>query len=162
MQGTLVVILKKKPRKGFHEFKNNKMKLTKIFVISSLIKGILLYLTILLDNIIGDTFILLKYLVFLLIVGLIDYKTITILQKIKTINIFLTGLFIYGSFIAILWITGPIFQLHNYLLEIEISEETTMPPSAIVIFLIVGLLNSISTVATWKIRHKSKLINNHS
>jgi hypothetical protein len=138
------------------------MKLTKIFIITSLIKGILLYLTILLDNIIGDTFILLKFLFFLIIVGLIDYKTITILQKIKTINTFLTGLFIYVTFIAILWITGPIFQLHNYLLEIEITEEPTMPPSAIVVFLVVGLLNSISTVATWKIRHRRKLIEGNS
>jgi len=132
-------------------------RLLTIFILASLLKGILLYLTILFHTRIAPSLpILLTYLVLFIVLSLIDWKVLnSISSLIRTASQIKLLAFIYGTFVMVLFITGTMFQIHNKIFDVQPKGEVNMPPSALIIFLLIGLVFSLITFSMW-IRKKPK------
>jgi hypothetical protein len=125
-------------------------KIALAFIITSGIKGLLLFLIILIGDYLINFPVLLRYLVYFLLIGLVDWKSLNYINKeLGLLNYFKPMIFCYLTFIATLWIAGPLFQLYNSVNNIVITEEPEMPSAALIIYLIFGLFTSIISTITW-------------
>ena len=122
-------------------------KLFIIFVLGSIVKGSLLFLTVLAGDIVP---LLLPYLIFFLLIVLVDRRILREVQPLmKAPNwLKLTG-FTFGTFVAILWITGPLFRAYNFISSIEPTGDASMPTAPLVIFLLLGLVIASVTTLVW-------------
>lgn len=134
------------------------MKRTVIyFILNSLIKGLVLFISILFKE-----FLPYNLFFYFVIIGFIDWQMFGLINKDLAKNILIKALaFSYLSFIATLWITGPLFQLYNYLTNTIVEGEPHMPTSALVIFLICGLITSLTSSITWIKMIKKTTANNN-
>ncbi|MDA3943242.1 MAG: hypothetical protein PF694_06840 [Bacteroidetes bacterium] len=130
------------------------------FIISSIVKGNLLFLTIFLGDYLTGIPILLRFLVYFIIIGIFDWQ---ILKQIKDQLIkkrLIKALtFTYLSLIATLWVTGPLFKIYNYASGIIIEEEIKIPTAGIIIYLIFGLITSLITTIIWIRKNNKTAVN---
>lgn len=121
-------------------------KMFTVFVLGSLVKGLLLFLTVLANDIV----VVLPYLIFFILVWLVDRRMLNEIQSaLKSPNwLKLTG-FTYGTFVAILWITGPLFRVYNYIFSIEPTGDGSMPTAPLVVFLLLGFIIAAVTTIIW-------------
>lgn len=116
----------------------------------SLIKGILLFGIILLGDYFETTPILLRFILYFIIIGLLDWQILNrIKDEITTYRFIKSLAFSFLTFVTILWITGPLFLLYNHLTDTQIEGEPQMPTSALLIFLAFGLISSLIVSITW-------------
>lgn len=134
------------------------MKRTVIyFILNSLIKGLVLFISILFKE-----FIPYNLFFYFVIIGFIDWQMFGLINKELAKNILIKAIaFSYLSFIATLWITGPLFQLYNSLTNTIVEGEPHMPTSALVFFLICGLITSLTSSITWIKMNKKTTANNN-
>lgn len=133
-------------------------KLIFIFILVTLFKSILLYLLILTGDLIPSIHILIRYLIYFLIIVFVDWKTIEVISKhITKANWIKFATFTYGTSFLVLWITGPIFLLHNYILSIKVEEDNgSSPVVGLIAFCVITLLISMIVAAKWvKLDRKS-------
>jgi hypothetical protein len=124
-------------------------KLLSIFLIASILKGILLYLLILFLPT------ALTYLVFFLTLCIIDWKIMAIVsRKLKDVRWYKLLVFTFFTFIPVLWITATLFRLHNSIFNIVTKGDANMPIGALFIFVLCGLIFSIFTIIIWQKRRK--------
>ena len=90
----------------------------------------------------------LRFLMFILLLILVDWKVFSIisssLEKIKWLKL---CAFSFGTFIMILFITGPLFRIHNKIFEIQPKGNSEMP--SIIPFFIFGLVLSAIVTTIW-------------
>jgi len=130
------------------------------FILSSLIKGILLFITILTGDIVEVIPIMLRFLFYFVIIGILDWQMLKrIKSEIIEFRLIKAIVFSYLSFVAVLWITGPLFQLYNYITKTVVEGEPEMPSSALIIFLTFGLITSITSSLTWTKMNNKKAAN---
>jgi len=117
-----------------------------VFILGSIVKGSLLFLTVLANDIV----VLLPYLIFFILVALVDRRILIEIQSVmKSPNwLKMTG-FTYGTFVANLWITGPLFRAYNYIFSIEPTGDGSMPTAPLVIFLLLGFIIAAATTIMW-------------
>ena len=124
-------------------------KLIITFILSSLSKGILLYLIILLGNLIPSFPGFIRFIMFILLVIFNDWIVFSIIspsiERGKWIKL---CAFAFGTFIMVLYITGPIFRIHNYLFNI-IPKEPNMPMPSLIAFFIFAFIISAITSTIW-------------
>ncbi len=124
-------------------------KLIITFILSSHSKGILLYLIILLGNLIPSFPGFLRLIMFILLIIFNDWIVFSIISpSLKRGKWIKLCSFAYGTFIMILFITGPLFSMHNYLFNI-ITNEPNMPKSSLIGFFIFGFIISIIASTIW-------------
>ena len=140
------------------------MKKTIIFfLISSIVKGTLLFLIILLGDYLTGIPILLRFLVYFIIIGIFDWQILKQIKDQLTKKRFIKALtFTYLSFIMTLWITGPLFQIYNNASGITIEEEFETPIAGIIIYLIFGLITSLITIRIWTRKNNKAAVNTRS
>ena len=125
------------------------------FIVASFIKGIVLFGIILFGDYFESIPILLRILFFFIIIGLLDLQMMNrIKDEIKTYRFVKSLTFSYLTFVTILWITGPLFQLYNYFTETIVEGEAQMPTSSLLTFLAFGLLTSFIVSITWTKNNK--------
>ncbi len=130
------------------------------FIVSSLLKGLLLFLIILTGDFVESIPVLLRFLVYFIIIGLLDWQMLKRIKNEKTGHQFIKALsFSYFSFAAILWITGPLFQLYNYLTKTIVEGKTEMPIAGLIMFLTFGLITSLVSSYTWINKNKKTAAN---
>jgi hypothetical protein len=123
-------------------------KIITTFILISILKGILLYLIILLGNLIPSFPGIIRFLMFVLFVGLIDWKIFSIIsqsfEKRKWIKL---CIFSFVTFIMVLFITGPLFAIHNKMFDIQPKGNAIMPN--LLPFFIFGLVISLIITTIW-------------
>jgi len=127
-------------------------KLIIIFIIISLIKGGLLFISILTSDWIPTLPILLKTLVFFILIWFVDNITLTKLNSVLVKpGWFKLTTFLFGTYVMILFVTGPLFILYNWIFNIQADTNAKMPTTALIGFLILGLImTSINSAMTIK------------
>jgi hypothetical protein len=127
-------------------------KMVIVFILGSVVKGLLLFLTVLANDIAA----LFPFLIFFALVGLVDRRILIEIQPlIKSPNwLKLTG-FTYGTFVSILWITGPLFRTYNYIFSIEPTGDGSMPTAPLVVFLLLGFIVAAMTAIMWMRKTKT-------
>lgn len=121
-----------------------KKKIT-AFVLTSLIKGILLYLIILIGTLIPSFPGALRFLMFVLLLGLIDWIVFSAISDSIEKKVWLKlCVFSFATFNMVLFITGPLFAIHNKIFHIQPKGDISMPN--LIPFFIFGLV--ISTIIT--------------
>lgn len=125
------------------------------FILTSLIKGLILFFIILLGGLVDFVPITLRFLLYYVIIVFIDWQMLRKINNALVSNRLIKALtFSYLSFIATLWIAGPLFQLYNYFTNTKVEGEPQMPTSALVFFLICGLITSLISSVTWIKKNK--------
>jgi len=123
-------------------------KLIATFILTSFLKGVLLYLIILLGNLTPSIPGPLRFLMFILLLIFVDWKVFSIIsssfEKIKWLKL---SAFSFGTFIMILFITGPLFRIHNKIFEIQPKGNAEMPN--LIPFFIFGLVLSAIVTIIW-------------
>lgn len=123
-------------------------KIITTFVLISLLKGVLLYLIILLGNLFPSFPGIIRFLMFVLLLGLIDWKVFSIIypsfEKWKWIKL---CIFSFVTFIMVLFITGTLFAFHNKVFDIQPKGNTIMPN--LIPFFIFGLVISLIITTIW-------------
>lgn len=132
-------------------------KLTLIFLLSSLLKAVLLYFFILIGDIVPSIHILLRFLFYFLIIAFVDRKTIRIISPLLNKGNWIKfTFFTFGSSFLVLWITGPLFLLHNFIFRINTDElDVSSPLVGMIIFWLITLIISSIASYSWV------LYNNH-
>ncbi len=121
------------------------------FLIISLIKSLLLFVIILGGDWFPNFNGLLRFLIFFTILWFADNLTITRITKSIKISWIKSSLFLFGTYVLILFITGPLFLLYNKLFDIQPDSDVETPTAGIIGFLIIGLIMStINSVLTMK------------
>ena len=123
-----------------------------LFIIISLIKGGLLFITILTGDWFPSIPILLRYLLFFVLIWFVDtYSLKRLVSIIKKIHWIVMTVFLFGSYVMILFTTGPLFILYYWLLNFEPENYVEMPKPALIGFLIIGLIISfINSIIAFK------------
>jgi hypothetical protein len=133
------------------------------YIVASIIKGVVLFGIILLGDYFEAIPILLRFIFYFIIIGLLDWQMMNRIKDEITTYLFTKSLaFSYLTFVTILWITGPLFQLYNYLTDTIVEGEPQMPTSALVIFLVFGLITSFIVSITWTKKNKKTSPNNQA
>lgn len=121
-------------------------KLIITFILSSLTKGILLYLIILLGNLIPSFPGFIRFTMFILLVIFIDWKVFSVIStSIEGGKWIKLCAFAFGTFTMVLFITGPIFSIHNYLFHIIPNNPNMQRPSYIAFFIFAFIISAITT-----------------
>ncbi len=129
-------------------------KLISIFLFISLIKSLLLFLIILSGVWFPNIHFLLRILTFYIILLFIDNATIARITDSIKASWIISSIFLFGTYVLILFITGPLFFLYNKLLNIQPDSDVKTPTAGIIGFLIIGLI--ISTISSVVKMKKSK------
>jgi len=125
------------------------------FILSSLLKGVLLYLIILLGNLIPSFPGFLRFILFILLILLIDWIAFSIISpSLREGQWIKLSSFAFGTFIMILFITGPLFRIQNYLLDIQ-TDKPDMPMPSLIGFFLFGCIVSAINTTIWA-RKKGK------
>lgn len=123
-------------------------KIITTFVLTSLIKGILLYFIILIGNMIPAIPGILGFLLFVLLLGLIDWKVFSIIATNFEKEIWIKlCVFSFVTFNMVLFITGPLFAVHNKIFNIIPEGNVKMPN--LIPFFIFGLIISVIITTIW-------------
>jgi len=123
-------------------------KIITTFVLTSLIKGILLYFIILIGNMIPSIPGVLRFLMFVLLLGLIDWKVFSIIATSFEKKIWIKFcVFSFVTFDMVLFITGPLFAVHNKIFHIIPKGNINMPN--LIPFFIFGLVISVIITTIW-------------
>ena len=132
-------------------------KLFILFLLITLLKSLLLYLLILTGDIIPSVHILIRYLLYFLVVGFIDWKSLAFISKsMVNPNWIKFTCYTYATSFLVLWITGPIFQFHNYILNIQVEVDNGSPPIVgMIAFWVITLMISI-VLSTNRIKNKKR------
>jgi len=85
----------------------------------------------------------LRFLAFFIILWFVDSATILRITQSINISWIKSSIFLFGTYVLILFITGPLFLLYNKLLDIQPDSVVKTPTAGIVGFLIIGLIISI-------------------
>ncbi len=117
-------------------------RLIPTFLIISLIKSLLLFLIILSGDWFPNINILLRFLIFFIILWFVDNVTIARIPQSIKISWIKSSLFLFGTYVLILFITGPLFLLYNKLFDIQPDSDVQTPTAGIIGFLIIGLIMS--------------------
>ena len=70
-------------------------------------------------------------------------------KELKEVRWYKLIVFTFCTFVMVLWITGPLFSLHNLIFKINPKGDASMPIGALLVFLIIGLVFSTSTTFIW-------------
>ena len=124
------------------------------FFIGSLMKGVLMFLLILVDD--SNSITLLDSCLHFFFFGLTDW---ILLHQIKSIFRKVSWIraipITFGAFSMILFITGPIFSIYNWIFSIPSDGPVSVAISSIVYFLIYGFIISVISTLLWVKRNNS-------
>jgi len=134
-------------------------KIITTFVLTSLIKGVLMYLIILIGNLIPSIPGALRFLIFVLLLGLIDWIAFSVISDSfeKKVLIKLC-VFSFVTFNMVLFITGPLFAIHNKIFHIQPKGDISMPN--LIPFFIFGLVLSTIITTIWTKKRLKTTANN--
>lgn len=133
-----------------------------VFALTSIVKGLILFASVFIGEFFPELNLLLRFLTSLVLMGLVDWLAL------GQVNTFLGGLnyfkafaFGYLTFVGTLWIPGPLFQLYNSLTEKAVDGQPEMPTSALIVYLVFGLITTLISTGTWTRKNKKTTANNH-
>lgn len=123
-------------------------KIITAFVLTSLIKGILLYLIILIGTLIPSIPGVLRFIMFVLLLGLIDWIVFSAISDNIEKNVWIKlCVFSFVTFNMVLFITGPLFAIHNKIFHIQSKGDINTPN--LIPFIIFGLIISAIITTVW-------------
>ena len=126
-----------------------------VFVLSSIVKGLILFTSVFIGDFFPESNLMLRFIASLVLMGLVDWFA---LGQVKSLlggpNYFKSFTFGYLTFVGTLWIPGPLFQLYNSLTEKVVEGQPEMPTSALMVYLVFGLITTLISTATWTKKNK--------
>ncbi len=126
-------------------------KLVLVILLVSLTKAFLLFLEIYSERFFPANQGVLRFLVFLVLVFLVDWITMNQLkEQLVKARLLKVLLFNFLSFSSVLFLTGPMWSLYNYVEGKPVDNVVfDVPTSAIILFLSLGLAVSLVSSLIW-------------
>lgn len=127
-----------------------------VFLLSSIVKGLILFTSVFIGEFFPESNPMLRFITSLVIMGFVDWLALgQVKNYLGGLNYYKSFAFGYLTFVGTLWIPGPLFQLYNSMTEKVVDGQPEMPTSALIVYLVFGLITTLISTATWTRKNKT-------